>query len=85
MSMFRPQTLAVTATADAMVTSDMAGFGGIAYFPDGSQAWFQFRISRSEAQKFLPWAGQDMQKHIAAWELLAQFALTFCVESKLPL
>ena len=73
MSMFRPQSLAVTATADAM-----------AYFPDGSRVWFQFQISRLEAQKALPWVGPDMQKHIAAWELLAQFALTFCVESKLP-
>ena len=25
-----------------------------------------------------------MQKHIAAWELLAQFALSFCIESHLP-
>ena len=25
-----------------------------------------------------------MQKHIATWELLAQFAFTVCVESKLP-
>ena len=26
-----------------------------------------------------------MQKHIAAWELLAQFVLSFCVSAKLPL
>ena len=25
-----------------------------------------------------------MQKHIAAWELLAQFALSFCIEVSLP-
>ena len=82
--MFRPQSLAVTATADAMATANIGGCGGIAYFPDGSRVWFQFQISRLEAQKALPWVGPDMQKHIAAWELLAQFALTFCVESKLP-
>jgi hypothetical protein len=26
----------------------------------------------------------DMQKHIAAWELLTQFTLTVCIESRLP-
>ena len=26
----------------------------------------------------------SMQKHIAAWELLAQFVLTYCITSKLP-
>ena len=30
------------------------------------------------------WVGRDMQRHIAAWELLAQFALTVCIESRLP-
>ena len=26
----------------------------------------------------------DMQKHVAAWELLAQFVLTFCISHRLP-
>ena len=84
MSMFRPQSLGVIATADAMATSDLAGLGGIAHFPDGSYTWFQCQSRRSEAQHLWPWVGQDMQKHIATWELLARFAVTFCVESKLP-
>ena len=44
--------------------------------PDGSSTWFQFRISLAETQSLWPWLGDDMQKHIAAWELLAQFALS---------
>ena len=53
-------------------------------FPNGVWVWFQFQITLSEAQALWPWVGSDMQKHIAAWELLAQFALTFCIESALP-
>ena len=62
----------------------MAGLGGAAIFPDGSSTWFQFRISLAEAQSLWPWLGDDMQKHIAAWELLAQFALSFCIDAHLP-
>ena len=31
-----------------------------------------------------PSVGSDMQKRIAVWELLAQFALTFCIHWALP-
>ena len=41
------------------------------------QLGFQFRISLADAQSLWPWLGEDMQKHIAAWKLLAQFALSF--------
>ena len=68
-----------------MASQSMAGLGGAAIFADGSSVWFQFRISLEEAQSLWPWLGDDMQKHIAAWELLAQFALSFCIESHLPL
>ena len=33
-SMRKPVTLPVMATADAMATADMAGFGGVAFFND---------------------------------------------------
>ena len=62
----------------------MAGLGGPAIFPDGSSVWFQLRISLAEAQALWPWLGDDMQKHIAAWELLAEFALSFCIQAHLP-
>ena len=57
---------------------------GAAIFPDGSSIWFQFRISLDEAQILWPGLGDDMQKHIATWELLAQFTLSFCIEAHLP-
>ena len=60
------------------------GFGGAAFFPNGTCVWFQFRITLAQASELWHWVGSDMQKHIAAWELLAQFALTFCIESRLP-
>ena len=84
LSMCPPDWIQVNATADAMASQSMAGLWGAAIFPDGSSAWFQFRISLAEAQSLWPWLGDDMQKHIAAWELLAQFALSFCIESHLP-
>ena len=85
LSMCPPEWIQVHATADAMATQSMAGLGGAAFFPDGSSTWFQFRISLADAQSLWPWLGDDMQKHIAAWELLAQFALSFCIEAHLPL
>jgi hypothetical protein len=84
LSMCPPVWVQVNATADAMASQSMAGLGGTAIFPDGSSTWFQFRISLAEAQSLWPWLGDDMQKHIAAWELLAQFALSFCIDAHLP-
>ena len=84
LSMCPPTWIQVQATADAMASASMAGLGGPAIFPDGSSVWFQLRISLAEAQALWPWLGDDMQKHIAAWELLAQFALSFCIEAHLP-
>ena len=63
---------------------DIAGLGGAPFFPDGSVVWYQFQISLSEAQSHWDWVGDDMQKHIAAWELLAQYAPTFCISSHVP-
>ena len=83
-SMRPKEVLPVRATADAMATDTLAGFGGAVFFTNGSCAWFQFRIDLGEARALWPWVGTSMQKHIAAWELLAQFALTFCIESRLP-
>ena len=82
--MCHPVWIQVNATADAMASQSLAGLGGAAIFPDGSSTWFQLRISLEEAQSLWPWLGDDMQKHIAAWELLAQFALSFCIATHLP-
>ena len=84
LSMAPPAHVEVTAPADAMASKNLAGLGGAAFFPDGSQAWFQFQITREQAQSLWPWVGLDMRKHIAAWELLAQFALSHCIVMHLP-
>ena len=80
LSMCAPTWIQDQATADAMASTSMAGLGGAAIFPGGSSVWFQFRISIDEAQTLWPGLGDDMQKHIAAWELLTQFALSFRIE-----
>ena len=80
----RPSVLPVVATADAMATATFAGFGGAVSFNDSTCIWFQFRIQLDEAQASWSWVTDSMQKHIAAWELLTQFALTYCVVCKLP-
>lgn len=74
MSMRSPPVLPVTAAADAMASSDMAGLGALATLADGRTVWFQFRISLAEVHEHWSWVGSDMQKNIAVWELLAQFA-----------
>ena len=71
-------------TADAMASKDLAGLGGAAFFPDGSVVWFQFQIRLSETQSAWDWVGDDVQKHIATWEILAQYALWYCIDSRLP-
>eukprot|EP00435_Cladocopium_sp_Y103_P069256 s1010_g33.t1 len=73
-----------SATADAMACADFAGLGGAAFFADGSSVWFQFKITLAEAREVCTWVGDNMQRHIAAWELLAQFALTYCIAERLP-
>ena len=80
-SMCAPEILPVRATADAMASTHEAGLGGAACSTDGSHVWFQFRITAAETMSFWPWMEPDMQKYIAVWELLAQFALTFCIAS----
>ena len=84
LSMHSPIMLNVPATADAMASTNLAGCGGAAFFPDGTVIFFQFQLTLQEAQAVWPWIGDDMQKHIASWELLAQYALTFCINTHLP-
>ena len=72
------------ATADAMATASLAGLGGAVFFSDGTSVYFQFQITLGQAQTYWPWIGNDLQKHIAAWELLAQFCLTYCIHDGLP-
>ena len=79
-----PVHIELTATADAMATTLLAGIGGVVFFPNGSCKWFQFKIHFDEATTLWEWVGSDMQKHIAAWELLAQYALTYCIHTALP-
>ena len=74
----------LTATADAMATTTIAGIGGAVFFPNGSCHWFQFQLHLDEVETLWDWVESDMQKHIAAWELLAQFALTACINDALP-
>ena len=81
LSMSPPTPIEVSATADAMASKNLTGLGRAAFFPDGSCVWFQFQITLEEASTRSAWVDQDTQKHIGAWELLAQYALTYCVEA----
>ena len=67
-----------------MATSSFAGCGGAVFFNDPTCVWYRFRIQLDEAQACWSWVTDSMQKHIAAWELLAQFVLTYCITCKLP-
>lgn len=84
LSMAPPVHVEVTATADAMASQTVAGLGGAAFFPNGRAVWFQFQITLDQACALWNWVEDDMQKHTEAWELLAQYALTYCIVSCLP-
>ena len=76
---------AITANAPAAPRGNQtAGFGGIVHFPDGSARWIQFQIHVDDIPAAWHWVRQDMQKHIAAWELLAQYALMACFADSIP-
>ena len=83
-SMRPTDVVPVQTTAEAMANEHTAGLGGAVFFADGSCAWFQFQLRLDTVRAYCPWVGPNMQKHIAAWELLAQFTLTYCIESRLP-
>ena len=74
----------VTASADACASTTQAGLGGILRLHGEVVAWFAFNIDYAEAQDIFPWLSDSMQKHINVWELLAQFALTYCLQQVLP-
>ena len=82
--MSAPPIIPLHAAADAMATSSLAGLGGVVFFSDGASVYFQFQITLTQARTYWPWIGDDLQKHIAAWELLAQFCLTYCIHDVLP-
>ena len=84
LSMAPPVQVEVTATADAMALQTVAGLDGAAFFPNGRAVWFQFQITLDQACALWNWVEDDMQKHTEAWELLAQYALTYCIVSCLP-
>ena len=75
---------AVTASADACASTTQAGLGGILRLHGQVVSWFAFNIDYAEAQDIFPWLSDSMQKHINIWELLAQFALAFCLQQVLP-
>lgn len=82
-SMLSPMWINCKTTADACADQFSAGFGGTVFLTDERCAWFQFQISLAEAQAVWPWVSSSMQKHISAWELLAQFALIFTISELL--
>ena len=75
------------AFADACADSRHAGLGGFVSFPSGCTAWFRARFSASELSSLFPWfpsGDLSPQSCIAAWELLAQMALPWCVATPVP-
>ena len=72
------------AKADAMATSELVGVGGYVKLPDGSCVWFQKRFDLHELRLCFPWVTAPLQKHITAWETLAQYLLSWSYQQILP-
>ena len=82
LSMSPPTPIEVSATADAMASKNLAGLGGLLSFPTAPA----FGFSSKSLLKRLQHVGHGLTMicHIGAWELLAQYALTYCIEATLP-
>lgn len=70
----RPQ-LQCMAAADAMADEHVAGLGGYIQFPSGLSGWFQLKITHADFPTGVKWGQDSLQKHISAFELLAQCLL----------
>ncbi|CAE7202888.1 LRRC45 [Symbiodinium sp. CCMP2592] len=78
--------LTCEAFADACADSKHAGLGGFVAFPSGRTVWFRSALSPAELARLCAWYSPDIspQKFIAAWELLGQIALLWCVALVVP-
>ena len=74
------------AFADARADSRSAGIGGFVRLVSGRCVWFRRSFSASELASLFPWfdAKSSPQTCIAAWELLGQLALVWCVALLIP-
>ncbi|CAE7873637.1 LRRC45 [Symbiodinium necroappetens] len=74
------------AFADACADSRQAGLGGFVRLPNSRTVWFRACFSAAELQHIFPWfpPHTSPQKFIAAWELLGQIALLWCVALLIP-
>ncbi|CAE7747975.1 LRRC45 [Symbiodinium sp. CCMP2592] len=78
--------LTCEAFADACADSKHAGLGGFVAFPSGRTVWFRSALSPADLARLCAWYSPDTspQKFIAAWELLGQIALLWCVALVVP-
>ncbi|CAE7611472.1 LRRC45 [Symbiodinium sp. CCMP2592] len=78
--------LTCEAFADACADSKHAGLGGFVAFPSGRTVWFRSALSPADLARLCAWYSPDIspQKFIAAWELLGQIALLWCVALVVP-
>ena len=74
------------AFADACADSRSAGIGGFVRLVSGRCVWFRRTFSASDLASLFPWfdGKSSPQKFIAAWELLGQLALVWCVALLVP-
>ncbi|CAE7508033.1 LRRC45 [Symbiodinium sp. CCMP2592] len=78
--------LTCEAFADACADSKHPGLGGFVAFPSGRTVWFRSALSPADLARLCAWYSPDIspQKFIAAWELLCQIALLWCVALVVP-
>ncbi|CAE7737362.1 LRRC45 [Symbiodinium sp. KB8] len=74
------------AFADACADCRSAGIGGFVRLVSGRCVWFRHNFSASDLASLFPWfdGHSSPQKFIAAWELLGQLALVWCIALLVP-
>ena len=76
--------LQLVAEADAFADQDQCGLGGYILWPSGICRWYSIHLLPAQAQELFPSMEDQLQHHICALELLAQYCLLWIASEMLP-
>ena len=76
--------LQLVAEADAFADQDQCGLGGYLLWPSGICRWYSIYLLPAQVEELFPSVDGQLQHHICALELLAQYCLLWIASEMLP-
>ncbi|OLP79315.1 hypothetical protein AK812_SmicGene40408 [Symbiodinium microadriaticum] len=76
--------LQLVAEADAFADQDQCGLGGYLLWPSGVCRWYSIHLLPAQVEELFPSVDGQLQHHICALELLAQYCLLWIASEMLP-